>query len=186
MKTDLTSAEVLVSAAEGIGAAAVVDALAEHGIRAQAVGGSSSASDAEAPAVVKIVLERGDLARAAELLAEIDCWMVETGDASPRPYRRRRCRADLLPQGDRYDRPPGRRQFTLKSLFWLLTISAVVAAAGRLTHLGPIELIILLLLTIVVWWKYAEIRDKPPAEPLADQETLREEVKQWTGQHRGR
>jgi hypothetical protein len=112
--------------------------------------------------------------------------MLETGDGLPLPGQRRHCRADLLPKGDRYDRPPGRGQFSLSSLFWLLTISGVLLAIGRLTYLAPIELMVLLLLTIGVWWTYAEIREEPPAERPADQEALREEVERWTGQHRRR
>jgi len=58
-------------------AAAIVDALAEHGIRARAVGGYTSGFRAEAPGDVKVVVGRADMARAEEVLAEIRSEPVE-------------------------------------------------------------------------------------------------------------
>ena len=85
----------------------------------------------------------------------------------------------VLPEGDHHDRPPGRRQFSLRSLVFLLTISAAVLGFGRLIHLSPVDLTCLLLLTIALWWLYAEVRFEVSRQHMPDQGVLREEVDLW-------
>jgi len=57
----------------------------------------------------------------------------------------------ILPEGDRGNRPRGRRQFGLASLLWLLTISAAVLAIARIMHAGPGEVVVLVCLTVWIW-----------------------------------
>jgi hypothetical protein len=88
------------------------------------------------------------------------------------------CKAPILPDGDRDDRGPGRRQFVLKDLLWLLTIAAVILSMGRLLGLAPWAMALAVLMWVGIWWQYAEIRGES-SQPRVDQESLREEVRRW-------
>lgn len=64
--------EVLLSVPTEMEAAIIVNVLAEHGVRAVAVGGYTSGFQAEAPGVVKVIVTRADLAEARRVLSEFD------------------------------------------------------------------------------------------------------------------
>ncbi len=92
-----------------------------------------------------------------------------------------------MPEGDDWSLPPGRRQFRLRGLLWLLTVGAVVMAVGRTLGGGPVELIVALFFTIAVWWQLAEIRGVPiPREPNDRAEKLREEIRRWQAERQVR
>ena len=130
MVADPMSPEVLVSVPDEMEAAAIVDALAERGIRARAVGGYTSGFRAEAPGDVKVVVGRADLARARELLAEIRSEPVEvdwsevdvgdglTGEDEP------------TEDGTSEDGLP-RFQFSIATLLAVQTIASVGLAAWK-------------------------------------------------------
>ncbi|NUQ63242.1 MAG: hypothetical protein HUU20_12250 [Pirellulales bacterium] len=84
-----------------------------------------------------------------------------------------------MPKGDRWGSPPGRRQFRLASLLWLLTAGTAVLAVGRTLHCGPTEMIVLLCLTVGLWWQVAEIRDAKAHRDSKTAGALREEIKRW-------
>jgi hypothetical protein len=73
MSKELAAAHLarLVSFPHEAGAAAVVAALSEHGIRAESVGGFTAGFRAEAPGDVHIMVFADDLGRAQHVLAEI-------------------------------------------------------------------------------------------------------------------
>ncbi len=84
----------------------------------------------------------------------------------------------ILPTGEDTSRGRGRRQFYLKHLLLLITVAATVLSVGRCTDLSPATMFGLVVLWLVVWWQYAEIREDPcPSHP--DQQPLRDEVRQW-------
>ena len=77
----------LVSVRNEIEAGAVVNALAEYGLKALAVGDYTAGFKAEAPGLVSVLVKRTDLARAQEFLAqmreqetEIDWSSVDVGE----------------------------------------------------------------------------------------------------------
>jgi len=130
MVADPMSPEVLVSVPDEMEAAAIVDALAEHGIRARAVGGYTSGFRAEAPGDVKVVVGRADMARAEEVLAEIRSEPVEvdwsevdvgdglTGEDEP------------TEDGTSEDELP-RFQFSIATLLAVQTIASIGLAAWK-------------------------------------------------------
>ncbi len=80
--------EALVSVPSEIEAAFIVNTLAEHGIRASAVGGYTSGFKAEAPGQVTVLVSAADLDRARQLLeetrrdrSEIDWSKIDVGEA---------------------------------------------------------------------------------------------------------
>lgn len=85
----------------------------------------------------------------------------------------------ILPKGDRYDVPPGRRQFRLSSLFGLLTAGALVAAVCRWLNLEPLWTLIFETYVVVFWWNIAQLRVDAEAKPAVDQSELRVEVRRW-------
>jgi hypothetical protein len=84
-----------------------------------------------------------------------------------------------LPEGDRAGLPPGRRQFTLRSLVWLLTLGAAALASGQLLEFNAVAMVVLLLVTVGLWWRYAELRDEPIPPKAPDAESLRADVERW-------
>ena len=130
MVADPMSPEVLVSVSDEMEAAAVVDALAEHGIRARAVGGYTSGFRAEAPGDVKVVVGRADRARAEEVLAEIqrepvevDWSKVDVGDGLAGED-------EPTEEGTSEDGLPW-FQFNIATLLAAQTIASVVLAAWK-------------------------------------------------------
>lgn len=103
--------------------------------------------------------------------------IFSTNRSSPQP---------ILPEGDRCDLPPGRRQFRLASLLWLLTIGAIVLTLGRLAHFDAIQMVILLGITVGLWWQYAQLREEPPPCDPVSSEALREEIARWKESGGGR
>jgi len=91
MTADPMRLETLAWLANEFEAALIVNALEEQGIRATAVGGYTSGFRAEAPGGVRVVVTRGDLERAREVLAEARREPAEIagspGAASPRKRR---------------------------------------------------------------------------------------------------
>lgn len=71
MNVDPQNLEVLVSVPNEIEAAAILNALQEHGIKAVASGGYTSGFKAEAPGEVKVLVKHGDTDRAQTLLSQI-------------------------------------------------------------------------------------------------------------------
>lgn len=88
-------------------------------------------------------------------------------------------RGQILPKGDRYELPRGRRQFSLASLMWLLVTASVMAAFCRWLNGGIDDLVVALVLTVCVWWFYAEKREVVAQSAMTDQTKLCEEVKRW-------
>ena len=87
MSDDGGGPAVLVSTANDVEAAIIVNALADHGVEASATGGYTSGFKAEAPGEVKVVVKHGDTDRAQKILSEvrseqgqIDWSNVEFGD----------------------------------------------------------------------------------------------------------
>ena len=87
--------------------------------------------------------------------------------------------SEILPEGDRCDLPPGRRQYRLSSLFVLLALGAVVAAVCRSCGFGVTYLAVFYVALVIFWWQYAELRADYDSRPSPDQSELREEVKRW-------
>jgi len=85
----------------------------------------------------------------------------------------------ILPKGDRYDLPRGRRQFSLASLMCLLGTTCMTAALCRWFDGGGVDYILSILLAIWIWWSYAERRDGVTRIAAIDQRKLREEVRRW-------
>lgn len=71
MISDPMNLKTLVSVRDEMEASIIMDALADHEIRATAVGGYTAGFLAEAPGVVKVVVGQGDLAQAQQVMAEI-------------------------------------------------------------------------------------------------------------------
>jgi hypothetical protein len=71
MAPDPNRPEVLLSVANEIEAAAMVNALAELGVEAFAAGGYTSGFKAEAPGDVAVMVKQANLDRAKQALAEI-------------------------------------------------------------------------------------------------------------------
>ncbi len=71
MADDSERLQVLLSVPSEVEAAAIVTALAEHGIEASATGGYTSGFKAEAPGDVKVLVRHADFDRARRALAEI-------------------------------------------------------------------------------------------------------------------
>lgn len=145
MAGDAMSPEVLVSVPSEMEAAAIVDALAEHGIRARAVGGYTSGFRAEAPGDVKVVVGRADLARARELLAEIrsepvevDWSEVDVGDGLPGED-------EPTEDGTSEDGLP-RFQFSIATLLAVQTIASVGLAVWKSLH-GWVDFVVVFFVT---------------------------------------
>jgi Putative prokaryotic signal transducing protein len=88
MTDDPGSPEVLTTAPTDMEAAAIVSALDAHGIQAITTGGYIAGFRAEAPAVVNVIVRHEDLARAKQVLADInqgtsaiDWSQVDVGEA---------------------------------------------------------------------------------------------------------
>lgn len=138
--TDPMSPEVLVSVPDELEAAAIVGALGEQGIRARTVGGYTSGFRAEAPGMVKVIVGRGDLARAKLLLADIhaepgavDWSKVDVGD--PTPWSEEED-AEAADQGEATEPRPTRFQFRLATLLIVQTALSVALALWRGIHVG--------------------------------------------------
>ena len=71
MSADPNRLETLISVPGEMEAALIANLLQEHGICAKAVGGYTSGFKAEAPGEASVLVGQADLARAKELLAEI-------------------------------------------------------------------------------------------------------------------
>lgn len=71
MKSDPTQPETLLSVSTEIEAAAIANALTEHGIEALTVGGYTSGFKAEAPGSVAVVVKQTDFKRARDTLTKI-------------------------------------------------------------------------------------------------------------------
>lgn len=72
MADDPNGPETLVSVPNEVEAAAIVNALADRGIHAFALGGNTAGFRAEAPGLVDVVVKRVDAAQARKALAEIE------------------------------------------------------------------------------------------------------------------
>jgi len=72
MTTDPNNPEVLTSVSSDVEAAAIVNALAERGIKASAIGGFTSGFRAEAPGEIRVVVRHADLDEATQALAELE------------------------------------------------------------------------------------------------------------------
>ena len=83
MHPDPTNLNTLVRVPNEIEAAAIVNALEGHGIRAKAVGGYTAGFRAEAPGDVTVIVREADVVRSREVLAEIHVQPREA-DAEPR------------------------------------------------------------------------------------------------------
>ncbi|WP_146451460.1 hypothetical protein [Bythopirellula polymerisocia] len=102
-----------------------------------------------------------------------------------RTHQKNSLGSSILPKGDRYDLPPGRRQFGLASLFGLLTAGSLVAAFCRWMGLEPVLVLILEIYVVIAWWNIAKLRVESTALPSANQKGLRDEVRRWLrGQER--
>ena len=71
----------------------------------------------------------------------------------------------ILPKGDRADFPPGRGQFRMASLLALSTAVAVVAAVCHWLSIELTGLAVFESVTVMAWWKFAELRDCPAGSP---------------------
>jgi hypothetical protein len=71
MKSDPKQPETLLSVSTEIEAAAIANALVEHGIEALTVGGHTSGFKAEAPGSVAVVVKQADFDRARNALSEV-------------------------------------------------------------------------------------------------------------------
>lgn len=71
MTSDPNSPEVLLKVPTEFEAAAIVGALADHGVGALTTGGYTSGFQAEAPGNVAVVVKHVDIDRAKQVLAEI-------------------------------------------------------------------------------------------------------------------
>ena len=155
MADDPLSPKVLVSVANEVEAAAVVSALAAHGIRARAVGGYTSGFRAEAPGLVKVVVGQADLARAEKVLVElesergeVDWSAVDFGDdPSSQDGEAAPGGADGEPSGEpppaapEPDRCP--LQFSIAHLLILQTIVSVALAVWRGHQTGLLNAVVL-------------------------------------------
>ncbi len=72
MTADADNPQVLTSVSSDVEAAIIVNALAERGIKASAVGGFTSGFRAEAPGEIRVVVRHADLDAAARALAELE------------------------------------------------------------------------------------------------------------------
>lgn len=72
MADDLDSPERLLSVPNEVEAAVIVNALAERGINAFALGGNTAGFAWETPGLVNVVVKRADAAQARKALAEIE------------------------------------------------------------------------------------------------------------------
>ena len=142
MSNDLAHLETLISVPNEMEAAAIVNALADRDIRAQAVGGHTSNFQAEAPGQVAVVVGRADLARAREALAnihdeftEIDWSTIDCGDTEPPGDE-----TQTLPEAKR-----GRVQFSIASLLIVQAVASLALAWWRAVHVGLLEGVLLFL-----------------------------------------
>jgi nitrogen regulatory protein PII-like uncharacterized protein len=71
MTTDPNRPTVLLTVANEMEAAVIVNALAEHGVDAFATGGYTSGFKAEAPGDVQVVVKNADMERAQQALTQI-------------------------------------------------------------------------------------------------------------------
>jgi hypothetical protein len=69
---DPNNPERLISVPTDVEAAAIVAALASHGVEASATGGFTAGFRAEAPGEVQVIVRHADLQRAREILAQIE------------------------------------------------------------------------------------------------------------------
>ena len=67
----------------------------------------------------------------------------------------------------------------MASLIALSTAVAVVAAVCHWLSIELTGLAVLESVTVIAWWKFAELRDRPVGSPKADQAKLRAEVQRW-------
>lgn len=144
MKTDATSIVKLASVANDLEAAAILGVLEEHGITARAVGGFTASFRAEAPGDVKILVNETDLARAQDLLSELECeqgevdWStVDVGDHSPVDD------PPTVAEQDEHDRSdvhnePRRFQFRIGTLLIIQTVICVLFALLQNVHAAAI------------------------------------------------
>jgi hypothetical protein len=71
MAAETMKLQVLISFPNEVEAAAVVNALAEHGIHATATGAYTASFRAEAPGMVRVLVAEDNVSRAREILADI-------------------------------------------------------------------------------------------------------------------
>ncbi len=159
MATDPMSPEVLVSLNNEMEAAAIINALADHGIRAKEIGSYTAGFKAEAPGQVSVVVAQADATRAQKVLAEIRRDFAEIdwstvdygGDQPPSDQKDRptgtdtgtdtgavdRCRRTGAEQEHR------RFQFGIASLLVLQTVVSVVLALWRSLGAGTLGMLVL-------------------------------------------
>lgn len=89
---------------------------------------------------------------------------------------------EILPRGDSWNEGRPRRQFHLKTPWWLLTLTAVALGLGRWIELRVEGLLLWTGLAVWIWWKASQLYDPPPRQ-ATDQEALREKVRQWQTPH---
>lgn len=90
MASETAGVTRLISVPNEFEAAAIVAALADHGIVAQHVGGYTAGFKAKAPGLVQVLVKEEDLQRARAIIedhddgvADVDWSTVDCGDASP-------------------------------------------------------------------------------------------------------
>ena len=138
---DSANLEKLVSVPNEMEAAAIVNALADHDVQAQAVGGHTSGFRAEAPGQVAVVVGRADLARAREALANIhdeftavDWANIDCGDPEPPSEEA----TDDEAKG-------GPVQFSIASLLILQTVASLAFAWWRAVQVGLLDGVLMFL-----------------------------------------
>lgn len=125
MSTATDSLTVVTSVPEEVGAAAIVGLLAEHGIKAIAIGGTTAGFRAEAPGQVQVVVAEADHARATAIVRE---------------QSRRIGGVDLEELGEPEEETSEASSHILQSRFWrYLVVSIVILVVlGLLTDTARI------------------------------------------------
>ena len=133
----------------------IVNALADRGIRAEAVGGFTAGFKAEAPGEVSVVVGQADAARARKALAEIrrefaeiDWSMVDySGDQPPSdrqdPPTGKDTEADNACRRDGPEQEHRPFQFGIATLLALRTAVSIVLALWKGLEAGPFGMLVL-------------------------------------------
>ena len=155
MDTDPISLQVVTSLTNEMEATVIVNALADHGIRAEAVGGFTAGFKAEAPGEVSVVVGQADAARARKALAEIrrefseiDWSMVDySGDQPPSdrqdPPAGKDTEADDACHREGSEREHRPFQFGIASLLALQAAVSIVLAVWKGLEAGPSGMLVL-------------------------------------------
>jgi hypothetical protein len=159
MTADPMSPKTLVWLANELEAAMIVNALEDQGIRATAVGGYTSGFRAEAPGGVRVVVARGDLVRAREVLAEARREQAEIAGAEadrdeeePHDGEGRPSGGPATPPGAASPRKRRPFQYSLGTLVALQTILCVALAIYRGFRVGAdvVSLVVLVGTTLAL------------------------------------